>query len=483
MTFVRIPFLKDKLQSIRESIPVLSRYRRANLTVQQFVWSLYHASGRLQGDESNDSSLPSLIRTWNRHLLEARLPPDLVAGLRIMYPRLTLQMLKAETLEEFGVLLAAQSSAFDRYRLVLNYYSRRRVELDRVMRPYYAELDSDPTFPLLTQAGWIPDEPILLDEQRERSLLRFVDCRSPPGPPFLDGLPEGFHELRILCNPEVKLENDECYRPTEISMGKDGLQLDFGRGYYFDFLDSCEVLGLELARWVQVHNGRVPPANPGDLPLRGHPISILDLRNRSAVAGVTTLLMVLGHGPGDIFFWQERGTKVAVNQNLDSLVPSGTFQPFLKHDGVFPRDFQITRTVLREFGEELLGKKEFELLVKQNLDLGGIDELRPFIHLLQNDRAHIHFLGIGLDRVTTVPEILTAFVFRSQDLPPATVAKFRANFEGSLGFSELTPIALNHFSERAKVFPASAACAKLAAKHFHHLVNFGARSSRRARSH
>src|SRR5205085_2373566 len=96
--------------------------------------------------------------------------------------------------------------------------------------------------------------------------------------PTVPGLEEPLHEARQAFNSHSQMANGETYRPLDVQVGPDGLHLTCGPGRYFDYHDTCEILGIELAAWMRAHPGRAPGAD--DLPLRMRVDDIFNLRNR-----------------------------------------------------------------------------------------------------------------------------------------------------------------------------------------------------------
>ena len=462
---MKLPNLQTKFDEIPFQFVVRERFRPKSQHLNSRLEALWAAAARRPLDAK------SMARQWSRFLEQNKLPADLAGGLCNMYLGLSPEILAAETIDEYVRLVNAHQSGILQCRKELNHYDSHRAELTSLILPYYVGETTNPELPLITRPGWIPEYPIAMGLAGSEPTFVYEATAQAPIPPRIPGIDATLHEIRRSFSPQGRMTNDESYRALEIDVSAKGLRLVCGPGQYFEFHDSCEILGLELSAWALANQNRSPNPDGSDLPLRGPPQNIFNLRNRSAVVGVSTLLIALDYEGADWYFSHERGDEVAVNRGACSVVPSGTFQPFATNLAHFDRDFNIRSTVLREFGEELLGKKEFQETSKRSFDFEKSAILRDFVELLDAQFAQIYFMGIGLDPVNCVPEVLTTLIFRASDLPVGTIAKFKSNFEGEFTKHKLTAEALRHFAYKPNVHTASATCARLAAKHLDRLVS------------
>jgi hypothetical protein len=483
---VPVQELNKRLHVIARVFPLRPRVR-ASLTrkslnpevrVQEFVRALWHWSGRQVRDDFSAD-----LKAWERIKKSNMLPNDLLRGLCHMYLGLRTEALLAETFDEFIALIRPRWDGYEAFKPAIEFYEKSRWELQLQMREYYHSRNADKDLALVTAPGWIPDQPILMagkEVVEPQFRLEAGDTRASVVIPTIPGLEEPLHEARRALNPDSEMYDGETYRPLDVHVGPDGLRLTCGRGRYFDYHDTCEILGIELAGWMLANRGLSALREGANLPWRKRVDDIFNLRNRHAVLGVSTLLIALHGRKQGRFFWHQRDHTVAVNPDVRSVVPSGTFQPFTANFGLYPGDFNITATVLREFAEELLGEDDLE---KPGMRAVPIEEkvqrLQPFMKQMEDGHLKIHFLGIGIDPVTTVPEVMTVMTFR-EDLLQRPV-KFKDNFEGTHGDTVLSREALELFSDPPlgeNFHSASSACARLAARHYDRLVMD--RSPRRA---
>lgn len=479
--------LKKRIQFIARIFPLREGIRTEHNggsvspeeSVGEFVNTLWRCSGRpIDGDGSSQK------KAWERILKRNRLPSDLSKGLRHMYLGLPEEALMAESFKEFADLIRPRWRAYNAFKLAIDHYEKSRPLLQSKMRAYYRSRSADQDLALITANGWIPEAPILMTGKEGSEppfRLEIGGTHDEVAFPKVPGLEEPLNEARRVFNLQSKMHNGKTYRPLDIHVGPDGLRLTCGQGHYFDYHDTCEILGIELAAWMRANPGRSPGNDGTDLPLRHRVDDIFNLRNRCAVLGVSTLLIAVDHRRKGRFFFHKRDRKVvAVNPGAISVVPSGTFQPFVSNFVSYPEDFSITATVLREFAEELLGAAEFN---EAGMHAGPLENkaplLRHFTKQLKNGTAEIHFLGVGIDPVTTVPEVMTVMTFREDLLEKKVMKEFKDNFEGRHGTAELTKERLQLFSMQEDVHSASSACTSLVARHYDQLV-LGRRPKRAA---
>lgn len=472
---IRVPDLGEKFDLFHLHFLVRERYRPQSQHLYHRLEALWEAAGR-----DYDLSLETRVSEWRRYLRNGeKVPADLADGLCKMYVGLSPQILMAPMDEYWTFVVAHQTGPLE-FKAALNYYDVHRAELTALIRPYYLDYTANPELPLITRPRWIPERPIPIGLPGQELAFGYEFFAEQLTFPNVSGLNATLHEVRRSMNTSAKMRNDDTYRPLEIEVNDRGLRLTCGPGRYFEYHDSCEILGLELSRWALANPGRRPNSDGSDLPLRGPAENIFDLRNRSAVVGVSTLLLALDYEGSDWYFRHERGHEVAVNPDAWSVVPSGTFQPIKPNLESHNEDFIIRSTILRELAEELLGRDELQWADDERaLDFKKTPLLRDFVGLLDSGLARIYFLGIGFDPVSTVPEVLTTLIFRADDLPPGTMSKFKNNFEGRYKKTKLSAAELRQFAHRQNVHSASVACARLTALHFDQLISEVRRPRRR----
>lgn len=329
--------------------------------------------------------------------------------------------------------------------------------------------------PILYRDEWIPPTPIDLREVRlewlshkefnfDKSIFAEEDI-SPFGERRYSSL-----QLELVKN--IKLYNDPTYRLTEVENKENCHILKFGLDTYFNYIDTCELLAYEFCKEVvkgmetDVEFSADSIKDRFKLSLRGQ-IDPFDFSNRSAAAGLNTILIVLDNNQTPKFYLHERSaTEVAEGINTISVVPAGTFQPRHKRDGYHSQDFDLYTNLIREFAEELLGVEEFRNLSAKLTDIFEIEILKEIDYFVRKGLIKVYYLGIGLDCLTIKPEILTALVLEREIIDTFLRREFVDSFEGENFEIEFSPGQLKSRMEDEKIMPAAAACLWLVEKNF-----------------
>ena len=153
---------------------------------------------------------------------------------------------------------------------------------------------------------------------------------------------------------------------------------------------------------------------------------------------VATLVLRAGRADGDtqmILHWRDPA-RVATGGGLYQVAPVGMFQP--SHDAAWNRsnDFSLWRAIVRELAEELLGAGE-----DYHSDTAPIDYQRwPLYAALAGARhagsLRVHWLGLGLDPLTLVVDMLTVAVFDAPVFDAVFAGLVSANAEGRIVTAE-----------------------------------------------
>lgn len=350
-------------------------------------------------------------------------------------------------------------------RSVFDFKMDRRGHLARVAKHFHRAVDETPDFPLIAKQAWLPQEMTSLVRIDEH--LRFLGRSQQDVEPFELPLFGGrtCAEWSRDMNREMKLGPGFSYRL--ISVDTEVPSLAFCGSDYLSYYNTCEALAFELAEWCVRHSGRQHEVSPIDLPRRGVPERIFDFSTRNCVVGQNTLLIFFDGPNGDVFFLHDRtSTSIAEAQNTLHVVPAGTFQPD-SYAGAQPRDFSLRRAIWRELAEELLGQAEVESFAMNGEDFMTGAKLRPFIEAERNDQLKIFFLGLGLDPVTTKPEILLCIAVNARAVGIRSYEEtFTDNWEGAHFTAPWSSKVLADFSTDQRMLPAGAACLTMAIRHF-----------------
>lgn len=398
----------------------------------------------------------------------------LLKSVSYIYPDVPWKVLACPAISEFrerGVALLHQREIWIEATTAV---ARDRAGLSWAAKKYYKDVDAAADdFPLVTGEGWLLDAPLKLTEGCEHPVWNGT-VKDVPGSPLLDN---GYEYLDIkrkfVIGTKFRPNNGPTFRVTNFYM-KDGLpNFTFGRGRYFSYINTCEVLAAEFA----MNPEKLTPASH---PRRGEPSSIFDFSWRSAFPGVNCLLVVknfqghLDRPVTHMFALHKRGQTTAEAQNTVHVVPAGGHQPLGPDWGAHNNDpeMRIWRTAVREFIEELFNKDEAQKM--KNSSLGFFDE--PGVKdiysrfFTKNCGASVYYLGMGFDPLTTKPEILVAIVI---DWKVVSDANYRLNdkwfyqhieenYEGSVYFCDFNRDRLMEEARRGRVersiLPAGAAC-------------------------
>lgn len=266
--------------------------------------------------------------------------------------------------------------------------------------------------PMITRPDWIFDSPMPLssidlawceaDQFSDRS-TEALDCvrkkllpRRPDGSKFAT-----YSDALAEIGSMTHLYNGWVYRPIGIDIVDRTFRLVFTEGRYFDHLNATEALAYEagaadLAGEQTIRNGayRRFLADPFDL-----------VRHATSLGVVTLTIRVDANGCG--FYMHQRDSQnVIVGSEVTHVIPAGEFTP--ADVGLESRqsDFDIWKTVTREFAEEFLDVEEAYGRGGRPIDY---DTDPPFDKMAAGYRdgtIRPHVVGIGLDCLTWKPELL-----------------------------------------------------------------------------
>lgn len=298
--------------------------------------------------------------------------------------------------------------------LMAEYYKTRR-------NPVKLVQGAGVTVPLLTRDEWVP--PGLVDISWVNLVWKEPLDEAPllwPG--LAKVMKTGFGRT---------IENRLTYRLVEVAGDSSGLTWTFGPGHYEDYIESGEAMAWELAGALKIRrrDGDGPATVPNGLDRRlprRLSVDAFDFGNRSAAVGINTLTIIVHEDERlNKFVRHARGVGQGVRPLAEaargiSVVPAGTFQPVHPDNAHRDWEFSLKRNVMREFGEELLGKEEFindpnwlhpDDPFKQDPSLSWLKQF------FDDGSADLRYLGLGLDCVTLKPEVLTLLILNGHRLP------------------------------------------------------------------
>lgn len=282
---------------------------------------------------------------------------------------------------------------------------------------------------LLYDRTWLPPQPPPLCQVPVRQWGEPYP-KQPPRPcrelpdPRLD-----FARTVMEADENITLQDLPLYGLRRADFRPDGqAALTVWRGTYFDFYNQGELRAYQMA-YAQCILGEKVDA--GHLPAAFTQGDPMDLSQRFAGVGVSTLTVLHGADGAPRLLLHRRGNKVAEGRGRIHCVPAGSFAPGTAED-----DSTLCHTVLREWCEEVLGLPE-----------GGADAaarekqkaLRP---------EELRLLGLGLDLLNGKAEVMCVLHLEQERLgvlfpggktPEQAIAQAPGCAEGEM---ELTPFTL-----------------------------------------
>lgn len=359
--------------------------------------------------------------------------------------------------------------------LALDYYRQKK------LINFCGPKDDDTRFPLIYKDNWLPEMP------KDINAINIIwnETENNINPFSLEILPKTLslpEYIKKLYRDEIDIYDNFAYK-LDIIESNDPFTLHFSPSNYFNYIDTCEVLSYEFC-WVLLkkygklfleRNFPTIDLSKIDFPLRNN-IDVFDFSNRSSIAGINTLLIKLDKKEGDIFYFHDRNKKkLAEAMNTYHVVPAGTFQPATSMNNNHKLDFNFKRNILRELAEELLGKKELAEIIRSREDFAKDYKISKYESLMKdNSKTKTFFLGVGLDPLTTKPEILTCMVVDGAEMRKLSRyidIKFTDNDEGEHQEVSFEIDDLNRYIDNKKTLPAGKACLMLAKKHYNFLKN------------
>ncbi len=330
---------------------------------------------------------------------------------------------------------------------------------------------------LLSRTGWLPPDPLDLDDVRlcwDAEVPRAAVVGREPAS-------EGVRPLRAdherfetyaeavdaLDRPRL-FENRYSYRLVGADLAT-ARRLTFGEGRYFDVMNVAEAVAHEYAAQLRV--GGVPGWK--DLPFRSLLGDPFDLTRRPLMVAMSALTLRREPTTGAATFvlhWRDP-QRVATGGGLYQVMPVGVFQPTSGSADDCTNDFDLWRGLVREYSEEFLGAAE------RTGDGGGIVryDAWPFFRAMSQARSEgrllVHCFGIGIDPLTLVADILMAVVFDEDAFDQLLGATVTANEEGRVitaGDGQGVPFsqrAIEEFLGDKPMQPAGSAVLALAWKH------------------
>ena len=384
-----------------------------------------------------------------------------------------------------GPISAGRDATQKRWLETRAYLNSHRYQLTQTAEDLYPASWRVAGTPLLARPEWLPTTPIRLDHVglswRGDSVKADVTGTEPQSeavrPLRNDGTRFASYAeaLGALRRPSL-FEDRACYRIVNINTASTPA-LEFTDSSYFDIINVCEAVAHEYAAAALADGYPDAVRSVAELPLRALVNDPTDLHRRPVIPAISTLTIRLGHNFEDvqmILHWRDPA-KVASGGGLYQVAPVGVFQP--SHDAPWNRtnDFSLWRAIAREMSEELLGCGE-----NYHSEVRPIDYERwPFYAALeaasQAGTLRLYWLGLGIDPLTLVADMLTVAVFDAPLFDRTFTGLVAANDEGhfltdgrpdgsTIGFP-FNSATIERFADAEPIQPAGAALLRTAWQH------------------
>jgi hypothetical protein len=126
-----------------------------------------------------------------------------------------------------------------------------------------------------------------------------------------------------------------------------------------------------------------------------------------------------------LLHWRDPA-KVATAAGIYGLIPAGEFQPSSIASWDRTNDFDLWRSMVREYSEEILGEPERDRGSGEPLDYDNWPLYRTIQAAQQQGRVSVYCLGVGLDTHTLTATILTVAVFDDDVFDDLSARLFRS---------------------------------------------------------
>jgi transcriptional regulator with XRE-family HTH domain len=288
--------------------------------------------------------------------------------------------------------------------------------------------------------------------------------------------------MHDLDRPRL-FENRLCYRllnvvdPGDATPGQVTIDLALSGMCYFDMIDVGEALAHEAALAAIDQQDRVRPDQVSwqRLPFRRLVRDPFALSQYPLMISVSTLTVRKSAAGATFYLLRRNPKKVAIAGGMLSVFPTGVFQPASVIPAPESPDFDLWRNVMREYSEEYLGNPEHDG-DGPTIDYENTEPFRSLDAARRARKIRISCLGIGIDALNYVGDILTVAVFEADVFDAIFDGMVTENDEGDLASDQATREF--EFSEETietllatePFAPSGAACLYLALKHSASLV-------------
>lgn len=279
--------------------------------------------------------------------------------------------------------------------------------------------------------------------------------------------------MRDLDRPRL-FENRACYRllAARWSDSMDG-HLSLAQMCYFDMIDVGEALAHELALNAFDPKGKlaVDRLDWQVLPFRRMIRNPFDLATYPLMLSISTLTVRRGASGTSFLLLRRSAQRVAIAGGMLSVMPTGVFQPASVAASQDSPDFDLWRNIMREYSEEFLGNPEHDG-DGPPIDYDNTEPFRFMSQARAQGKIRVYCLGIGIDALNYVADLLTVAVFDSDTFDHLFDGMGDQNEEGSIATSDkenrtftFDRITIEQILTTESLAPSGAACLYLALRH------------------
>jgi hypothetical protein len=295
---------------------------------------------------------------------------------------------------------------------VREFLDDKRFGLGRGAARLYPDHPTVGPTPLLTARRWMPAAPVrlsdlTLDLEPNRAVREsFTDAATAVVlPERSDGARYESYSAALTELTGRTFDNRGTYRLQAAHLRGVG-RLAFGLGRYFDGLDVGEAaahefaavrLGLLADDEQRIRRAIGDPCDPARRPTNVA-ISTLSLRHDRTTRETTCLL-----------HWRDPN-KVGHAGGLYQVLPTGVFQAAGGPGWNLRNDFDLWRSMIREYAEELLGADEGYGAERAPIDYAAWPFAAAMARGLADGAIRAYVLGLGVDALTLATDLLTVVV-------------------------------------------------------------------------
>jgi hypothetical protein len=363
------------------------------------------------------------------------------------------------------------------FREIREYLKQNRAQLVEQTLAYHAAMRHEQKIPLLSLPGWVQSSPTPLGEieltllrrqPNKEALLEAIRRTAKYWPRTEAGARLQKYSDAITAYDRPSLwQNRRSYRLLEVNPNTGPIEqppsLIFSLDYYFDLIDTSEVLGFEAAS--RLARGRSLNWSRSYRAWLADPFA---LSRRCVVPGINVLTVRQSSKGAHFFLHDRRADNVALSMNAIHVTPAIEFQPSGELTASYQLDLDMWHTISTGYLREFLGITES----------GGTHGVAadPAYAVLEDARASgsvtSWFLGIGLDPLTWKPEILVACIFYEEAFDTIFASMVQRNLQGPLLHSRIgspsvsglpfSREAVSMYANDPGTLPAGRACLALA---------------------